>query len=196
MILVAYRHGLGSRSLWTCAGIRWTFERPPACPQGQAGHAEHPSDPWGRTTGPAAAPARPGAQVALRVHVGAGRALHHRWVRPHGRARRASRPAWPSRHTRTCYGTPAAMLSRTRGTTRARFRPTSGTATSSTRCATRSFRRRGSRISGGAKRTGDTMAKTKIIRRRVVEDVGVQRPGSENRLDGICIALANWSRHR
>ena len=45
-------------------------------------------------------------------------------------------------------GTPAATRWPTRGTTRAPCRLTSGTGTSSTRCATPSCRRRGSRISG------------------------------------------------
>jgi hypothetical protein len=47
------------------------------------------------------------------------------------------------------------------------------------KAAALSYRRRGSRIFGEAKRTGDTMVKTKIIRRRVVEDAGVQRSGWE-----------------
>ena len=73
MILVAYRHGLRASEL---VDLRWDqidfASRHPARPQGQAGHAQHPSDPRGRTAGAAASPARAGAQVALRVHLGAG----------------------------------------------------------------------------------------------------------------------------
>ena len=64
---------------------------------------------------------------------------------------RASRPSWGSRRTPTCSGTPAATPWRTRGTTPAPCKPISAIATSSTRCATPSYRRRGSGISGGAK---------------------------------------------
>ena len=89
MILVAYRHGLRVSEL---VDLRWdqiefasaTLARPP----GQAGHAQHPPDPRGRIAGAAAAQARAGAQVAVRVHVGARRALHHRRLCPHGRAGR------------------------------------------------------------------------------------------------------------
>ena len=52
------------------------------------GTPKHPSDPRGRVAGAAAAPARAGARVALRVHVGARSALQHRRVCPHGRAGR------------------------------------------------------------------------------------------------------------
>ena len=64
--------------------------------------------------------------------------------------RAGRRPSWLSRRTRTCSGTPAATRLPTRGTIRGRCRPTSATATSSTRCGTPSYRRRGSRISGAA----------------------------------------------
>ena len=103
MILVAYRHGLRASEL---VDLRWdqvefrtaTLARP----QGQAGHPKHPSDPRGRTAGAAAAPARAGAQVALRIHLGTGSAVQHRWLRPHGRTGGQGRPSSPSRRTRTC----------------------------------------------------------------------------------------------
>ena len=89
MILVAYRHGLRASEL---VDLRWDqvdFDTAHAArPPGQAGHPKHPSDPRRRIAGPAAAPARAGAQVALRVHLGARRTLHHRRVRAHGRAGR------------------------------------------------------------------------------------------------------------
>ena len=53
-----------------------------------------------------------------------------------------------SRRTRTCSGTPAAMPLPIRGTTRAPCKPISVTATFSIPCATPSYRRHGSRISG------------------------------------------------
>ena len=153
MILVAYRHGLrASEAGGPALGSGGVRDGHPARPQGQAGHAKHPSDPRGRTAGAAAASARAGAQVALRVHLGAGGAVQHRWLRPHGRAGRRSRPSLGSRRTRTCCGTPAATRWPTRGTTRAPCKPISATATSSTPCATLNCRRRGSRISGGTDR--------------------------------------------
>ena len=57
-------------------------------PPGEAGHAQHPSDPRGRAAGVAAAQARAGAEVTLRVHLGARGALQHCGVCPHGRAGR------------------------------------------------------------------------------------------------------------
>ena len=77
-----------------------------------------------------------------------GAPFTHGWVRPHGRAGGHRGQARASRRTRTCSGTPAATRWRTRATTRGRCKPTSATATSSTRCATPSCRRRGSRIFG------------------------------------------------
>jgi len=53
-----------------------------------------------------------------------------------------------SRHTRTCCGTPADSTKRTQGGIRGRCRHTSGTKTSSTRCATPSWHRPGSRAGG------------------------------------------------
>ena len=57
-----------------------------------------------------------------------------------------------SRRIPTCSGTPVATPWPTRGTTPALCKPILATATSSTRCATPSYRRRGSRISGVAKK--------------------------------------------
>ena len=124
----------------------------PARPQGQARHAQHASDPRGRATGAATASARAGAKIAVRVHFRTGSAIHHGRLCPHGRARRGRGQVWVSRRTRTCSGTPAAMRWPTRGTTRGPYKPISATATSSTRCATPSYRRRGSRISGESDR--------------------------------------------
>jgi len=77
------------------------------------------------------------------------------------RSRRPATPAWSSapasppslasRRTHTCSGTPAAMPWRTRDTTPGHCRPTLGTKISSIRCAIPSYRRCGSRISGGPK---------------------------------------------
>src|SRR6516225_8744646 len=64
----------------------------------------------------------------------------------------ALRPSSASRPTHTCFGTPAATLWQAKGTTQGHCRLTWAMATSSTRYATRSCRRRGSRISGGLKR--------------------------------------------
>ena len=48
MVLVAYRHGLRASELtdlrWGSGGLQVGH---PACPQGQTGHTEHPSDPRG-----------------------------------------------------------------------------------------------------------------------------------------------------
>ena len=60
----------------------------PARPQGQAGHSKRASGPRGRATRAATAPTRPGTQVTLRIHFGAGVTLQHRWLRPHGGAGR------------------------------------------------------------------------------------------------------------
>jgi integrase len=56
MILVAYRHGLRASEL---VDLRWDQVEygHAACPQGQAGQPEHPSDPWGCTAGATAATA-------------------------------------------------------------------------------------------------------------------------------------------
>ena len=56
-----------------------------------------------------------------------------------------------SRYILTGSATPAASRRRTRAMTHAPCRPTSGTRTSSTRCAIPSWHRRGSRISGDSK---------------------------------------------
>ena len=83
----------------------------PARPQGQEGHSQHPSNPRRRTAGAAAAPARTGAPVALRVHLGAGSAVHDGGVCPHGRtcrlrseARVQSPPAHAQARVRFCAG--------------------------------------------------------------------------------------------
>jgi hypothetical protein len=77
----------------------------PARPQGQEGYSQHPSDPRRRTAGATAAEARAGAQVAVRVHLGAWSAVHHGWVCPHGRAcrlRSEARVQSPPAHAQAC----------------------------------------------------------------------------------------------
>ena len=115
---------------------------------GEAGHAQHPPNPRRRTSGATAAQARAGAQVALRVHVGAWRAVSA----PPGSRAWSSGPAWrPSSHsrlTRTCSDTRAATRWPTEATTRGRYKPTLATATFSTPSDTLSYRQRGSKISG------------------------------------------------
>ena len=70
MVLVAYRHGLqGLRTRRPALGSGGVQDGHAARPQGQAGHAEYPSDPRGRTAGPAAATARPGAQVSVGIYL-------------------------------------------------------------------------------------------------------------------------------
>ena len=139
-----------SPNWWTCAGIKWSSHRHAARPQGQAGHPKHPSDPRGRTAGAAAASARAGAQVTLRIHLGTGSTVQHRWLRPHGRtggqggqASLQGAPAHAQARLRVCLPT--------RGTTRGPCRPISVTAIFSTRCVIPNYRRRGLRISGEAK---------------------------------------------
>ena len=120
----------------------------PACPQGQAGHPKHPPDPRGRTAGAAAASARAGTQVALRVHLGTRGPVSARLASPAWSNGRAGRPSWPSRRTRTCSGTPAVTPWPTRATTHAPCKPTSATATFSIPSGTPSYHRRGLRIFG------------------------------------------------
>ena len=76
MILVAYRHGLRVSELVDLQNGHL------ARPSGQAWHSQHAPDHWGRAASSAAAPARAGPQVALRVHLGAGGAIHDRRFRP------------------------------------------------------------------------------------------------------------------
>ena len=149
MILVAYRHGLRAVELvGPSLGSDRLRHGHPARPPGQAGHAEHPPDPGRRTARPAPTAARAGAQVAVCVHVGARRALHHGGLCADGGACWRRGEASASRPTRTCCGTPAASRWPTRATTRGRCRPIWATRISSTRCATPSCRPIGSRISG------------------------------------------------
>jgi type 1 fimbriae regulatory protein FimB/type 1 fimbriae regulatory protein FimE len=83
MILVAYRHGLGAgRPALGSGGVQ---NGHPARPQGQIGHAQHASDTRRRAASPAAASARTGAQIAIRVHVRAWGTVHHRRLRPDAR---------------------------------------------------------------------------------------------------------------
>jgi len=86
MVLVAYRHGLRASEL---TDLRWDqFDFRTATlhvRRGQAGYAQHASHPRRRIAGAAAAPARTGAQVTVRVHIGTRHAVHHSRVRPHDR---------------------------------------------------------------------------------------------------------------
>jgi hypothetical protein len=153
MLLVAYRHGLRASEV---ADLRLGSGRVQdgflARPQGQAGHPQHASPTWGRATRPAEATARTGPQISLCFHVRARGAVQHGQVRSDGRASRGKREVGFIRLTRTCFAMPAATPWPTRGTTRERYKPTSATAIFSTRCATPSYRRRGSRIFGELKR--------------------------------------------
>ena len=149
MILVAYQaRPAGLRACGPALGSGGVQDGHAARPQGQAGHPKHPSDPRGRTTRPAAAAARAGPQDRPSC---SPRSAGHPSAPPGSPAwssGRAGRPSWRSRRTRTCSGTPVATRWPTRGTTRGRYKLISGTETSSTRCATPSCRRRGSRIFG------------------------------------------------
>jgi hypothetical protein len=78
-----------------------------------------------------------------------------------------------SKRTRTCFGTPAATRSPTRGATRERYRLTLGTGTSSTRCATLNCRRHGSRIFGAR----NVAAETLLLKGRAVATAGSPRVG-------------------
>ena len=103
MVLVAYRHGLRASEL---VDLRWDqVDFGPATlhvRRVKQGTPSTPSDPRRRATGAAAASARAGAQVTIRVHVRARRTVQYGWLRPHGRARRRWRPSLASRRTRTC----------------------------------------------------------------------------------------------
>ena len=118
MVLVAYRHGLRASEL---VDLRWDqveFRTATAArPQGQAGHPGTHPILGDELRALRRLQARAGAQVALRVHVGARGTLQHCRVCPHGRAGRIEAKL-ASRRTRTCSGTPAATRWRTRGTTR------------------------------------------------------------------------------
>ena len=121
-----------------------------ARPQGQAGHAQAPIRSSGTNCGrcggfsASRSPSRPSCSLRSAEHPSA----------------RLASPAWSSGQAGEAQaglqGAPAHAQARlrlcawpTRGTTPAPCKPTLATATSSTRCATPSYRRRGSRISGG-----------------------------------------------
>ncbi len=82
MVLVAYRHGLRVSEL---VDLRWDqIHGHAARSQGQAGHTKHPSNPRRRVARPAAASARTGSQVTVRVHVRTGQPVHHCRLCPYG----------------------------------------------------------------------------------------------------------------
>jgi integrase len=58
----------------------------PARPQGQERHPKHPSDPRRRTAGATATSTPAGAEITLRVHLGARLAIYNGWLRPDGGA--------------------------------------------------------------------------------------------------------------
>jgi hypothetical protein len=80
-------------------------ERYLARPEGQAGHAQCSSDCWRRAAGATAASTGAGAEVAVRIYLGAGDAVRHSWLRSDDRAGGASSEARlqaASSHAETC----------------------------------------------------------------------------------------------
>ena len=120
-------------------------------PLGSGGSNRHPARPQGQRLQHASDPRRRAARCLARAEPvdRAPSAVHQ--ALPAGRAE--PKRSWASKPTRTCCGTHAATRSPTRATTPGHFKPTSGTATSSTRCAIPNWHRRGSRTSGDAKPT-------------------------------------------
>ena len=131
-----------------------------ACAPRQAGNARQAPNTRRRDASPSPASARAGPEVALRVHLGAET---HRSLPP-------ALPAWSSeperrvgsasRPIRICSAMPAASRSPTRATTRGLSKPTSGTRTFSTRCATPNWRPPGSRTSGGSRAVTELWCRT------------------------------------
>ena len=151
MVLVAYRHGLRVSELVDLrCGIRWTSEPAPCTFVGSSRALPALILLWGTNYVPyggfsvSKIPSRRSCSRRNAAHHSRLRALHA-WSSE--RARRLIISS-PSRRTRTCLGTPAATHSRTRDTTRGRYKRISDTATSSTRCAMRRCRRCNSRTSG------------------------------------------------
>ena len=152
MILVAYRHGLRVSEL---VDLRWDqieFNRHPPRPQGQARHPEYPSDRRRRAASAAAAPTRSRRQVAIRVHLRAWSTLQHRRLCSNDRTGQASRRSSDSNRTLTCSDMRAATRWRTEVTTPEHCRRTLDTKTFSTQFDILSYRRIGSKISGGNER--------------------------------------------
>jgi hypothetical protein len=89
MLLVAFRHGLRASELVDLrVGAGGVQDGHPARPESQTGHPQQPPDPRGRAACSAAVAARAGAEVNVRVHLGAERAVQHCRVRPDGGAGR------------------------------------------------------------------------------------------------------------
>jgi hypothetical protein len=148
MILVAYRHGLRASEL---ADLRWARSTSMRARWPSAGPRK------ARLARTRSAAMNCGPYVALRASKIPSRPSYS----PQNVGRRSRRqvlrgwwsvlarlPSSASRLTRTCCAMPAVLLWRTRGTIPGRCRLTSATRTFSTRCATPSCRRIGSKTSG------------------------------------------------
>ncbi len=94
MVLVAYRHGLRASELvdlrWDQVEFKTATMHVRRVKQGTP--STHPI--LGDELRPAAAPARTGAQIAVRVHFGARCSIHDGWLRPHGRTCGYRGQAW------------------------------------------------------------------------------------------------------
>ena len=119
---------------WTCAGIRSSSERLTCTSGGQTGYSQHPSNPRRRIARPAAVTAGTGAEVGIRIHVGAWGAVQPcRFARMIERAGLGQNS--PLRHIRTCCAMRAGISLRMTATTPAPCKPISATRIFSTRCA-------------------------------------------------------------
>jgi integrase len=148
MVLVAYRHGLRASEL---VDLRWDqIEFASGALHVRRVKRGTPSthpvlgDELRalRRLSASRSPSRPSCSLQSGARPSAPLASPAWWSEPGLKQGSASRP------TRTCSGTLAVTRSPTRGTTRERCKPTSGTAISSTRCDTPSCRRRDLRTSG------------------------------------------------
>ena len=152
MLLVAYRHGLRPAELvdlrWDQADFRTATLHVRRVKRGTA--SSHPIL---------------GDELRARDAFSGSRSPSRRSCSPQNEAphsRRLGSPAWLSgqalkpssvlKRTRTCSGTLAATRWPTEGTTRERYRLTSGTGTFNTQCATPSYRQPGSKTSGDSSR--------------------------------------------
>ena len=153
MVLVAYRHGLRAAELvdlrWEQVDFKTATLHVRESRKALLARTLSSGTSCGRCGGSSASRSRSRPSCSPR----SGERRSRRRDLPAWSSARAPRPSSGSRHTRTCSGTPAAMRSQTRGTTRGRCKPTLDIGTSSTRCATPNCRRRGSKISGDGKST-------------------------------------------
>ena len=76
----------GPPSLLTCDGIRSSSPRRRCTSAGSSGARPAPTRSSATSYAPCGASSASRSPNRLRVHVGAGRAIHNRWLRPHGRA--------------------------------------------------------------------------------------------------------------